>query len=168
MKYILGIDPGLGGAIAYFKFEKDMWRLVGMRDMPVMENPYGKGRVVDCYALCDLMSPFRGHECLAIIERVQSMPNDGAAGAFKFGQTAMAPEALCAAYQIPIFKVSPGVWKRAAKLIKRPKGASIAKAKTLWPDMAGHFRLKKHEGRAEAALIGHHGYVLYQKDHGKD
>ena len=164
MNYILGIDPGLTGAIAYFKLENGAApNLIGVRDMPVMPNPRGKGKIIDCYALCDLMSPFKGHEVLAVIEQVQAMPKDGAVGAFKFGKCAMAPEALCAAYQIPIFMVTPGVWKRAAKLIKRPKGTSLAKAKSFWPEKAGHFRLKKHEGRAEAALIGYHGYALYRK-----
>ena len=164
MIYVLGIDPGLSGAIAYFKLDGDELKLIGIRDMPVMENPYGKGRTIDCILLSDLLSPMAGDKTLAVIERVSSMPTDGAASAFKFGKTAMAPEALCAAYRIPIHMVAPGVWKRVAKLIKKPKGVSLARAKTRWPDKAELFKLKKHEGRAEAALIGHFGYGLWKAD----
>lgn len=168
MKYVLGIDPGLSGAIAYFKNGAEEPELIGVRDMPVMANPFGKGKTIDCVLLCELLSPFLNQDALAIIERVNSMPTDGAAQAFKFGKTAMAPEALCAAYRIPIHMVMPGVWKRAAGLIKRPKGVSLAKAKTMWPNKAELFRLKKHEGRAEAALIGWHGLALYKKEYGKE
>jgi len=164
MIYVLGIDPGLSGAIAYFKLVDDELKLMGIRDMPVMENPHGKGRTIDCTILAELMSPMRGDRTLVIIEKVNAMPSDGAAGAFKFGKCAMAPEALCAAYQIPLYMVAPGVWKRVAKLIKRPKAVSLARAKTRWPDKAWLFRLKKHEGRAEAALIGHFGYGLYKEN----
>lgn len=168
MIYVLGIDPGLTGAIAYFKMIEGEQTLMGIRDMPVMANPFGKGKTIDCAVLAELLSPMRGDRTLAIIERVSAMPTDGSAHAFKFGKTAMAPEALCAAYQIPIHMVMPGVWKRAASLIKKPKGVSLAKAKTMWPDKSELFRLKKHEGRAEAALIGWHGLALYRKAHGEE
>lgn len=162
MIYIIGIDPGLTGAIAYFKNEGGDLNLLGVRDMPTMVNPFGKGRTVDCIVLAELLSPFNGQKAVAIIERVSSQPKDGAASAFKFGKVAMAPEALCAAYRIPVYMVAPGVWKRPAKLIKKPKGAALGLAKTRWPDKAELFRLQKHEGRAEAALIGHFGYGFYK------
>ena len=162
-QYIIGIDPGLTGALAYFKLdEHDEPQLIGVRDMPIMANQHGKGKTVDCLALVDLMRPFEGKCKVVIIERVQAMPKDGAVGAFKFGKTAMAPEALCAAYLLPIHFIMPGVWKRVARLIGKPKGVSIARAKTQWPEHAELFRLKKHEGRAEAALIGYFGYKNYK------
>ena len=40
------------------------------------------------------------------------------------------------------------------------KAWSLERARLLWPDHEDLFRLKKHNGRAEAALIG---YVLHEE-----
>jgi crossover junction endodeoxyribonuclease RuvC len=154
--YVIGIDPGLTGALAYFKDGE----LIGVRDMPVMSQVVGKGMTIDCIELAKLLRPFSDHTEVVIIEKVQAMPTDGATGAFKFGKTAMAPEALCYAFALPIHFVTPGAWKSKAKLIKKDKGSSRAMAKTMWPHLADDFRLVKHDGRAEAALIAHFGLQI--------
>lgn len=159
MKYVIGIDPGLKGALAFFK-DGD---LIGVRDMPVMANPFGKGRTIDCIELAAMLGAFRGRDVLVIIESVGTMPKQGIASAFNFGRAAMAPEAIALAFGLSIDKVTPAVWKRKAKLIKKDKEVSLARAKTRWPGYAHLFRLKKHEGRAEAALIGYHTALELEK-----
>ena len=153
-KYIIGIDPGLSGAIAVFN---DQFGLIGVRDMPVMAALVGRGRVVDCIELAKLFKAFAGHDVICIIETVSSMPGQGVASMFKFGKAAMAPEAMAHLMGFKVSMVTPQKWKRAAGLIKKPKEASLSKAKELYPEMSELFRLKKHEGRAEAVLIGYFG-----------
>jgi crossover junction endodeoxyribonuclease RuvC len=156
--YVIGIDPGLTGALAYFKDGE----LIGVRDMPVMAQVTGKGNTIDCIELVKLLKPFEGQARVVIIEKVQSMPTDGVAGAFKFGKTAMAPEALAYAFRLPMHFVTPASWKTKAKLNKKNKGSSRSMAKTMWPDQAESFTLVKHDGRAEAALIAHFGLQLME------
>ena len=151
--YTIGIDPGLSGVIAYFK-EGD---LIGTRLMPTMPEVVGKGRTIDCIELTKLLAPFMNKTKVVVLERVQAMPTDGRAGAFKFGKAAMAPEALCYSFRLPIHFVTPGVWKRKAGLLKKKKEASRSKAKTMWPDFAEQFKRVKDDGRAEAALIAFYG-----------
>lgn len=165
-EYVIGVDPGLSGAIAVFR--KEEFELVGIRDMPVMSALVGKGRVVDCIELAKLLIPFKTHKVICIIESVTSMPGQGVASTFKFGKAAMAPEAIAHTLGFKVHMVSPVVWKRKAKLIKKPKDASLSLAKSLFPEQSDLFRLKKHEGRAEAALIAYYGYVLKESDHGQD
>jgi crossover junction endodeoxyribonuclease RuvC len=155
LPYVIGIDPGLSGALAYFK----EGQLIGCRQMPVMPVVGGKGRTIDCLELVKLLRPFSGTTRVVVIEKVQSMPRDGVAGAFKFGKAAMAPEALCCAFKLPMHFITPANWKKKAKLIKKDKDASRALAKTMWPHQAESFRLKKHDGNAEAALIAHFGVL---------
>jgi crossover junction endodeoxyribonuclease RuvC len=152
--FYIGVDPGLGGALAVFNGD---WQLLGTRDMPITANLKGKGSVVDCFELVKLLVPFAGHDVTVVIEAVNSMPTDGAAAAFKFGKAAMAPEAIAVAFGFKIERVAPGVWKRKAKLLKKPKDASRELAKQMFPKLADQFRLKKNEGRAEAALIAYYG-----------
>jgi len=161
MKYIIGVDPGLSGAIAVFKLDPDL-QLVGIRDMPVQAALKGKGRTVDCIELARLFRPFSQQEVLCFIEAVNSMPNQGVASSFKFGRVSMAPEAIAHAYRYRVDMISPHVWKRKAKLIKKPKDASLALAKSMFPEHEHLFRLKKHEGRAEAALIAYFGIKLME------
>lgn len=165
--WLIGVDPGLSGGLAFFRFnpgESDfMPELVGARHMPVMANPSGKGQTVDCYSLAQMLAPFHGKTQLMIIEQVGPMPNDSRPAAFKFGKAAMAPEALAAVYQLPVRFITPGSWKRKAGLIKKPKDASRTLAITMWPNQAELFKLKKQEGMAEAALIAHFGYKKFNE-----
>ena len=159
--YVIGIDPGLSGALSFFKIENGSRSLLGVRDMPAMANPFGKGNVINCIELAKLLRPFEGHNVIAILESVNARPTDGGAAAFKFGTAAMAPEALCFAFGFKVKKITPGVWKRRAGLLKQSKGASIAKALVLYPDKAQWFSRKKDEGRAEAVLIVEHSGEHY-------
>jgi hypothetical protein len=53
----------------------------------------------------------------------------------------------------PMVKIASARWKMQMGLRGKPKDASRGLAIDLWPDFAEQFRLKRHDGRAEAALI---------------
>jgi hypothetical protein len=61
-------------------------------------------------------------------------------------------EGVFAMARRPLVYVAPSTWKRHLGLSK-DKGASRQRAVELWPDRADLFKLAKHDGRAEAALI---------------
>jgi crossover junction endodeoxyribonuclease RuvC len=141
---LLGIDPGANGAIAVF----EDGRLVDVIDMPAVRDGKGKRRT-DAAAVGAAIRGVRPH--LAVVERVGAMPGQGVTSMFSFGLTCGIVHGALGALQVPMELVSPQQWKqemhvgrdnarqRASQLL--PAGAS------LWP-------LVKHDGRAEAVLIG--------------
>jgi hypothetical protein len=145
MTFVLGLDPGLTGAIAFYV--PDTPERVGIDDMPVVAGE------VDPATLARLIT--RLGPSVAVIERVNGMPTDGGSRAFKFGDAFGVARGVIAALQIPVHFVTPGVWKKFYKLKAGPDGKEHARslALQLFPKTAQHFALKKHHGRAEAALI---------------
>lgn len=143
---IIGIDPGLSGAIAILTNKQLI-----IHDMPVYEITQGKSkkRQIDIHKLQMLFSVFEGAR--AYVEDVNSH-NMGRQSAFNFGKTIGIIEALLAANKVPYTKVTPALWKRCTKTPKDKDGAR-QRASQLLPDYAEQWPLKKHDGRAEAALI---------------
>ena len=149
-KGFIGIDPGLNGAIAYLKDGKlDIW------DMPtfsIKRNNKNK-REVDASSLSDTLEDLHG---VAFVEKVGAMPGQGVSSMFSFGQSYGIILGILAAYQIPITLVPPKTWKAVLK-VRQGKDAARMKASELMPEHSGLWPLKKHDGRAEAALIAYYG-----------
>jgi hypothetical protein len=59
---------------------------------------------------------------------------------------------------VPTFEVAPAIWKKHFGL-STDKDASRALAGQTFPDQADLWKLKKQDGRAEAALIALYGWV---------
>jgi len=150
---ILGIDPGLSGALAWI----DGTRVVDLADMPVWEVMRGgkRKREVDVHGLVRLMQSHRAEACY--FEQVGGMEGDGPAAAFQFGRAAGAAEAIAKASGARFEMVAPHVWKKAMGLIGTAKDQSRAKATALFPARADDLALKKHDGRAEAILLAEYG-----------
>jgi crossover junction endodeoxyribonuclease RuvC len=138
---ILGIDPGLSGAVAAVFYDGG---LAWVRDLPVVDKN------INATEFSHLL---REHDIsLAVVERVASMPRQGVASVFKFGKGYGQILGVLAAHEIPISEPTPTQWKTAMNLSK-DKELSRAMAIKTWPSMAEFFKLKKHDGRAEAALM---------------
>jgi crossover junction endodeoxyribonuclease RuvC len=148
---ILGVDPGLTGALALVDVSRP--QLVDILDMPVIRD--GNTCDVDGTVILDWLDN-RGVACIHI-EHVASSPQMGVASAYKFGCMAGGVRAILRATPWPMHSVSPGVWKRRAGLSK-DKRASLDKASTLFGSIA--FARMKDDGRAEAALIAYFGRPL--------
>lgn len=145
MTCVLGIDPGLSGAIAfYFPSEP---ALIKADDVPVAGNE------IDVATLAQRLAQMRPDVC--IIERVGAMPKQGVASTFKFGVAFGMVRGVVAAAGIPMHLVTPPVWKRHFHL-DSDKEKARALALRLWPSSACFSRKKDH-GRAEASLIARYG-----------
>ena len=152
---LVGVDPGLSGAIAIYDTYTGA---VETSDMPVHQIARG-GKVkrdIDIHALADLLRGQRlGH---AFVEQVSSMPRQGVSSVFAFGQALGIAKAVIDTVGIPRTMVNASTWKKHFK-IPAAKDAARARASQLFPAAADQWRLAKHDGRAEAALIalwGHH------------
>ena len=148
---IIGIDPGLSGAVAVLNGLTST-----IHDMPVFTiKANGKERRnLDIAGLIRIIQDTEA--VYAFIEKVGVMPGEGSVGAFKFGYTCGAIEAVILAAKIPFSYVTPQVWKKALQCPKDKDGARM-RAGQLLPEMSHHWPLKKHDGRAEAALIALYG-----------
>jgi crossover junction endodeoxyribonuclease RuvC len=148
-RLVLGVDPGATGALALV--DPDGPELVDVLDMPLVR--WGKAAIVDGATLLDWLA---GRAIGAIvIEAVASRPGQGVASSFAFGRAVGGVEAVLAALGPPVVHVTPQQWKRRAGLASA-KADSLALARLRF-GAREEFRLKKHEGRAEAALLAIYG-----------
>lgn len=153
---IIGIDPGLNGALAFL--EPDGLR-VEVLDMPTVTEGVGKGvrRRVDLWRLAEILGRMRdeGAVC-AFVERVNAQPNDGVVQSFAFGWGAGVISMGLACCKIRTMYVSPITWKRSFKLGK-DKDLSRLRASQLFPEDAHFWPNKGDHDKAEAALIARYG-----------
>lgn len=142
---ILGIDPGLHGALAWLTPDGDM---LDIADVPILnEGPRRKS--IDAAAMAVLVRRHPARQ--AVIEAVHARPTDSKVAAFTFGRNLGALEACVLAAGIPLLRVHPLTWRRAAGLAPgAPKEASIAAALRLVPSCRE--RITRHD-QADALLI---------------
>lgn len=160
-KMIIAIDPGNEGAVARYRGRR--W---DVHDCPTVTITTRNARTQSGKSTkeyCDaagmaylLKSLVKGApEVQAFIEKVTAGRGQGATSMFNFGQGFGMWKGILAALEIPYTEVTPQSWKKIMMAgFGADKAASIARAKQLFPYLTPHLTLKKHDGLAEAALIG--------------
>ena len=159
---IIGIDPGLSGALAFYS------NGLATLDMPTTERKVGGKlkRELDLARIAEELAKASNFAEFAVIEAVNAMPavgqggkrrGMGATSAFSFGKAYGSLLGILAALKIRYYAVHPMVWKRHFNLIGQPKDASRGTASRLLPQCSHQWPLKKHDGRAEAALLALYG-----------
>lgn len=145
MPCILGIDPGLGGAIAFYSPETPA--SITVLDMPTVDGE------VDASELARLIREAR--PAFAATERVSPMPRDGVRQAFGFGGAYAVARTVVTLCSVPQHLITPQTWKRHYRLAGGTEGKEAARALALrlFPASAAAFSRKKDHGRAEAALL---------------
>jgi crossover junction endodeoxyribonuclease RuvC len=151
--FVIGIDPGLSGAVAVLSLSGT---LVALHDTPTLTLKVQRGRkqVYDVPGMVTLLRPYAGLPCHVMIEESQPMPGQGTRSMFTVGLGYGAWLGILASLALPYTSVRPAVWKQAFSL-GRDKEASRLRAMQLYP--AADLRLKKHHGRAEALLLAAYG-----------
>ena len=119
---IIGIDPGLSGAIAVLENNK----VLNIFDIPVMSEGKKNKRQLNSALLVNLLKDNvrDGEDVAIIVEQVNAMPGQGVTSMFNFGQTFGAIKGICAALEFPIYFVRPSKMEktlRINKLFKRRK-----------------------------------------------
>ena len=145
---IIGIDVGLDGAIAMMRGET----LTGIVDMPTVSlTRNGKAkRQISIPELIAILDEFKPEE--AYCERVFAMSGQGVTSVFSLGRSLGAIEGVLAARLIKTTLVTPQTWQKSMGVSGGKDGAR-ARAMELFPWNVDYFKLKKHDGRADAALI---------------
>ena len=148
---IIGIDPGLSGAIAVL----DNQKIKDIFDMPVMSEGKKNKRQLNSAQLVELIKQsIKGYEeTTIVVEQVNAMPGQGVTSMFNFGQTFGAIKGICAALGLPIFFVRPAKWKKHFELINSSKDASRTKVIEMYPSISNQLSKKKDVNKSDAILI---------------
>ena len=148
---IIGIDPGLNGAIAVLQNNK----VIEIHDIPVMTDGKKNKRQLNSAQLVKLLKDnFQDEtDTVVIVEQVNAMPGQGVTSMFNFGQTFGAIKGICAALNLPIFFVRPAKWKKHFDLINSSKDASRTKAIETYPSISDQLSKKKDVNKSDAILI---------------
>lgn len=142
---IIGIDPGAKGALV--ALDVATGDIVWCEDMPML------GKKVAARPLAHLFD--REPDCVVVLEQVHGggkNEHGGAASAFALGDSYGSVRTAVGVLGRPLVLYRPNQWKPAAGL-NTDKGHSRAVAINTWPAWEPSFRLVKHDGRAEAALL---------------
>ena len=148
---VIGIDPGLSGAIAVLEDKK----VLSIFEMPVMSEGKKNKRQLNSALLVNIIKQNmkKNEEIVVVVEQVNAMPGQGVTSMFNFGQTFGAIKGVCAALGLPIFFVRPSKWKKHFELINSSKDSSRTKAIEMYPNLSGQLAKKKDVNKSDAILI---------------
>ncbi len=146
MKFILGADPGMTGALALIDQHGN---LIHTADIVSIE-----GRV-DGYSLRDSIVAMM--ECyginMAVVENVGSMPKQGVSTTFKFGRAAGCLDGVLQALDCPMAYVTPAQWKTKLKMSGKAKDYPRQWCRQHWPTVSDFNAVGKGQARADAACL---------------
>ena len=148
---VVGIDPGLSGAIAILENNK----VLNIFDMPVMAEGKKNKRQLNSAQLVSIIKDGTKpeSEIAVVVEQVNAMPGQGVTSMFNFGQTFGAIKGVCAALELPIFFVRPSKWKKHFELINSSKDSSRTKVIEMYPSLSSQLAKKKDVNKSDAILI---------------
>ena len=161
--YIIGIDPGISGAICFFQNGE----ITDVIDMPSMADGKKNKRQINSQQVFNEVSEriinIPKKEIIVVIEQVSAMPGQGVTSMFNFGQSFGVLKGICSAMQIPMYFVRPAKWKKYYNLIKTNKDASRTKVIEIFPYISSKLSKKKDSNKADAILIANFFNNTYQK-----
>lgn len=163
---ILGIDPGISGAMALLN---DQGKLLELCDIPVLVDKVVNGKAKNVINYKQLQNTLMAWiaeygEMMCYLESVHAMPTQGVTSMFNMGATYGAIRAVLACENIVVEQVAPQTWKKQLKIPMGPHLSSAEKkeisrghAIKLFPHDVELFARKADHNRAEAALIAKYG-----------
>ena len=161
---IIGIDPGISGAICFFKNGE----VKEILDIPNMADGKKNKRQINGPQIYNEISKriinIPKNEVVVVIEQVSAMPGQGVTSMFNFGQSFGVLKGICSAMQLSMHFVRPAKWKKYFNLIKTEKDASRTKVIEIFPYISSQLSRKKDSNKADAILIASFFYETYQSE----
>ena len=161
---IIGIDPGISGAICFFENGK----IIDVIEMPSMaEGKKNKKQVNGNQLFNEIklrLSEINYKDVCVVVEHVSAMPGQGVTSMFNFGQSFGVVKGICSAMQLPIHFVRPTKWKKYFNLINTSKDASRSRAIEIFPKISYKLKRKKDSNKADAILIASYYYNTYKNE----
>jgi len=153
---VIGIDPGLTGAIAVVQCYDGPGSFAQVIDMPLRQE---RGRrVLDPVRIVAILRGFAG-ECRRVPVMVESQwahPAEGVTSSFRMGESFGLLKGLCVGSTVPEFDVltvSAVRWKRHFGLLKTGKDGARQYALERFPALQGQLSRKKDHGRGDSLLV---------------
>ena len=160
---IIGIDPGISGAICFFE-NGEVKEII---DIPSMAEGKKNKRQINGQQIFNEISlrikNIPKKEIIVVIEQVSAMPGQGVTSMFNFGQSFGVLKGICSAMQLSMHFVRPAKWKKYYGLIKTEKDASRTKVIEIFPYISSQLSRKKDSNKADAILIASYFSNTYQK-----
>mgnify|MGYP001406688837 FL=1 len=126
--FIIGIDPGISGAICFMKDGK----IIDVIEMPSMAEGKKNKKQVNSSQIFNEISlrikSLNKNDIKVVIEHVSAMPGQGVTSMFNFGQSFGVLKGICSAMNLSMYFVRPAKWKKYFNLINTEKDASRTKA----------------------------------------
>jgi len=148
---IIGIDPGISGAISITENKK----ILEIYDTPTMIDGKKNKKQINSAQVTNIIKERlnKDKDVVVVVEQVNAMPGQGVTSMFNFGQSFGVIKGICAALSLPIYFVRPTKWKKHFNLIKTNKDASRTKVIEAYPEISSKLHRKKDSNRADAILI---------------
>ena len=162
--FIIGIDPGISGAICFFSDGK----IIDVIEMPTMSEGKKNKKQVNGNQLFNEIKSYLSttdqEEACVVVEHVTAMPGQGVTSMFNFGQSFGVIKGICSAMQLPIHFIRPTKWKKYFNLINTSKDASRSRAIEIFPKISEKLKRKKDSNKADAILIASYYYNTYKTE----
>ncbi len=160
---IIGIDPGISGAICFFE-NGEVKEII---EMPTMaDGKKNKKQINGTQIYNEILTrikKFSKKDIFVVIEQVSAMPGQGVTSMFNFGQSFGVIKGICSAMQLSTHFIRPVKWKKYFGLIKSEKDASRTKVIEIFPYISSNLSKKKDANKADAILIASFFHNTYQK-----
>lgn len=173
MSVVIGIDPGVSGAIALY--DTSTQKIVAIYDIPnwnvvVAKKKRKRVDIVQLRQAFGFIKAF--NPALVVIEAVGGRPGQSASAGYVFGYTVGLLSMACMYEKLYVETIPPTVWKKVLKVegkkgkMKKVADTSIVnRAEQLFVSQEGLFRNARGTllvDRAEAAMLAKFGgdYVL--------
>ena len=154
---IIGIDPGLAGAVAVLSNDDVV---IDIFDMPTIKSGTKNfiNRALLHYTLKSHVDSATDATTV-FIEAARPVPKSGEQASFAFGMSYDVPITIATCLGLRVEYIEPKAWKAANNLKggKDQKKHSITRAIQLYPDQCYYFTRVKDSDRAEALLIARFG-----------
>ncbi len=160
---IIGIDPGISGAICFFENGeiKDIIEMPNMADGKKNKRQINGPQIFNEISVRIKGIPKK--DVLVVMEQVSAMPGQGVTSMFNFGQSFGVIKGVCSAMQLSMHFVRPTKWKKYYSLIKCEKDASRTKVIEIFPYISSKLSRKKDSNKADAILIASFFHNTYQR-----
>ena len=157
---IIGIDPGLRGAVAFLK----KGQIINLFEMPIMSEGKKNKNQLNNAQLARLIKENIDDfsKATVVVEKVNAMPGQGVTSMFNFGQSFGILKGISSAMQLPMYFVRPAKWKKYFNLINSEKDASRTRAIEIFPYFSSQLSKKKDSNKADAILIASFHHETYK------
>lgn len=161
MDMVIGIDPGLKGAIAMITYPER--KVYDLKKLPIIKS--NSRSEIDKTQFESILWPLAEYNPIVFVEKQQAMPKQGVTSVFTCGYNYGVIVAIVHMCRFPYYEVAPRVWAKkvfginAAGLKSFRKERNIKMATQLFPDanLVTERGRKPHDGFADALLLAYYG-----------